>query len=142
VAQVLLIEPDARLGNTYASGLRMQQHAVVLCNTAQDAICEADQQRPDVVVLELQLTRHSGIEFLYEFRSYPDWQDIPVIILSHVPPNEFAQSRDLLHRRLGVRAYHYKPQTNLRTLLQAVAVVLTDSTLAPTPVPVPTKSVV
>ena len=33
---------------------------------------------------------------------------------------EFAASRDLLNRRLGVRAYHYKPQTTLRTLVHAV----------------------
>jgi DNA-binding response OmpR family regulator len=127
MAHVLLLEPDVRMGETYAAGLRTQQHEVVWCATAQEAICQADCQRPDVVLLELQLAQHSGIEFLYEFRTYEDWREVPVIIVSSVPPAEFAASMDSLRRRLGVRAYHYKPHTSLRTLIQAV-----EAALAPT----------
>lgn len=124
MANILLLEPDIRAGNIYAEALRSRKHMVTTCTTAQQAICEADSLRPDIVVLELQLIRHSGIEFLYEFRSYPDWQSVPAIIVSQVPPTEFAQSGHLLRWRLGVRAYHYKPQTSLRTLLNAIDIVL------------------
>lgn len=119
-AHILIVEPDIRLGRTYADGLRARGYSVAHSTTAQDAVCEADAQQPDVVVLEIQLTKHSGIEFLYEFRSYADWQPVPVVVVSHVPPQEFAASSDILNRRLGVQAYHYKPQTSLRTLLHAV----------------------
>lgn len=128
MANVLVLEPDVRLGNVYADALRARKHHVILCTTAQAAVCEADGSCPDVVILELQLTGHSGIEFLYEFRSYPDWQRIPVIIISHVPPNEFAKSSDLLRRRLGVKAYYYKPSTNLLAIQRAVDAVLVEST--------------
>lgn len=124
MARILLLEPDIRLGRAYAEGLRTRQHQVVVSTTAQDAICQADARQPDVVILELQLTKHSGIEFLYEFRSYPDWQRVPVVVMSQVPPHEFSGSREILRRRLGVRAYHYKPQTNLRTLLHAIDLAL------------------
>ena len=120
MARVLLLEPDVRLGQTYAAGLEGHGHQVVYCATAQEAICRADEQRPDVVLLELQLTKHSGIEFLYEFRSYTDWRTVPIVVVSSVPPQEFARSLDGLRRRLGVRAYHYKPQTSLRTIVLAV----------------------
>ena len=124
MANVLLLEPDVRLGETYAASLRAVKHCVAVCTNGQDAICEADKQCPDIILLELQLVKHSGIEFLYEFRSYPDWRSVPVVIVSQVPPTEFAASSQLLRRRLGVRAYHYKPQTNLRTLIQAVEAAL------------------
>ena len=124
MAHVLVLEPDVRLGKLYAEALRARQHQVIACTTAQAAVCEADGQCPDIVLLELQLTGHSGIEFLYEFRSYTDWQHIPVIVLSHVPPAEFDQSSDLLRHRLGVRAYYYKPQTNLLAIQRAVDAVL------------------
>ncbi len=120
MANILLLEPDVKLANIYMASLQDAGHDVSHCTTAQAAILAADESMPDVVVLELQLVAHSGIEFLYEFRSYADWQLIPVIIISHVPPGEFAASAMLLHRRLGVRSYHYKPQTTLRTLLAAV----------------------
>lgn len=117
---VLLIEPDVKLAAVYAAGLRAKGYSVTATMTAQDAVTAADTQRPDIVLLELQLVAHSGIEFLYEFRSYDDWDDVPVIIHSHVAPAVFEASRRLLYDRLGVRAYHYKPHTTLRNLLASV----------------------
>jgi DNA-binding response OmpR family regulator len=118
--KVLVVEPDRKLGQIYANVLRSRKHKVSMALTAQDAILAADANKPDVVLLELQLTAHSGIEFLYEFRSYTDWINIPVIILSNVPPAEFKGSHKLLGSRLGVVAYHYKSQTSLQTILHAV----------------------
>jgi DNA-binding response OmpR family regulator len=120
MAKVLIVEPDHKLARVYANALTLRNHQSALAHTAQDAIVEADEVKPSVVILELQLTAHSGIEFLYEFRSYSDWIQIPIIILSNVPPSEFQASYTLLHERLGVVAYLYKPQTSLQTLLHAV----------------------
>jgi DNA-binding response OmpR family regulator len=120
MARLLVLEPDVRLAALYAGALRARQHQVVTALSAQDAVLAADTAKPDLVLLELQLTAHSGIEFLYEFRSYPDWRQIPVVVLSTVPPAEFANSRQLLHGRLGVVSYHYKPRTSLQVLLHAV----------------------
>lgn len=124
MARVLIVEPDVRLAKIFAKALLSQRHEVMAATTAQDAVIAADEQQPDIVLLELQLTAHSGIEFLYEFRSYADWRQVPVIVVSVVPPAEFEKSHQLLYERLGVAAYHYKPQTNLRTILQAVERVL------------------
>jgi DNA-binding response OmpR family regulator len=120
MSQILLIEPDRVLADTYRSALHSAGHKVLMCASAQSAIFAADSRKPDIVILELQLIEHSGIEFLYEFRSYPEWQDIPVIIHSNVPPAEFAQSKQILEKALGIDGYYYKPLTSLRTLLRAV----------------------
>jgi len=117
---VLIVEPDRRLGQIYAAALRSRGYSVDVATNAQDAVVRADSHKPDVVVVEIQLTAHSGVEFLYEFRSYTDWISIPVVILSNVPPAEFSASYKLLHERLGVVAYHYKPRTSLQVLLHAV----------------------
>src|SRR5689334_12321215 len=117
MSQILLIEPDRVLAETYRQALLAGGHRVVCCASAQAGIISADQYLPDLIILELQLIEHSGIEFLYELRSYPDWQDIPVIVQTHVPPAEFSANRQLLRGQLGVRSYLYKPQTTLRELL-------------------------
>lgn len=119
MSQILLIEPDRVLAETYRQALLGEGHVVVCCASAQAGIISADQHRPGLIILELQLIEHSGIEFLYEMRSYSDWQDIPVIIQSHVSPSEFALNRRLLREQLGVRAYLYKPDTSLGELLAA-----------------------
>ena len=119
MSQILLIEPDRVLAETYRQALLGGGHRVVCCASAQAGIISADQHRPDLIILELQLVEHSGVEFLYELRSYPDWQDIPVIIHTHVPPGEFAASRQVLRGHLGAKTYLYKPDTSLKQLLAA-----------------------
>ncbi len=119
--RILLIEPDKVLAKTYQQSLASAGHEVVIAHGAQPAITAADGQQPDLVILELQLIEHSGIEFLYEFRSYDDWQATPVLILSQIPPGEFSASWPLLKGELGVNHYFYKPHTTLRQLLGAVS---------------------
>lgn len=117
---ILLVEPDMILAKTYFRALTAANHTVICCTNAQQAIFAADKHAPDLVLLELQLVSHSGIEFLYEFRSYAEWQNIPVIVLSQVPPAEFMDSWELLQGELGVTEYLYKPHTTLVKLLQTV----------------------
>jgi DNA-binding response OmpR family regulator len=121
MAQILLIEPDHLLAETYRQALLVAKHEVIICAGAQSAITAADQTKPDLVILELQLVEHSGIEFLYEFRSYPEWQAIPVLIQTSVPASEFADSWQILEHELGVSTYLYKPRTSLRQLSEAVS---------------------
>lgn len=120
MAQILLIEPDRLLAESYVQALQSAGHQVNAASGAQAAIMTADTATPDLVVLELQLVEHSGIEFLYEFRSYPDWQNIPVLVQTHVPRAEFTDNWQLLEQELGVRDYLYKPRTSLRDLVSAV----------------------
>jgi DNA-binding response OmpR family regulator len=124
MAHILLLEPNRLLAKTYMSALRRAGHTVQVCTTAQSAIFCADEQAPDLVIMELQLVGHSGVEFLYELRSYPDWQQLPVIIATTVPAGEFKESWSILRRELGVAAYHYKPLLSLRKLVTAIDDVL------------------
>lgn len=120
MSRVLLIEPDNILAKTYARALESAGYKVEVVSNAQAAVNSADKLQPDVVALELQLVGHSGIEFLYEFRSYTEWQKIPVLLLTSVPPQEFEDNWKLLNHELGVEAYLYKPSTNLDKLVSAI----------------------
>jgi DNA-binding response OmpR family regulator len=120
MARILLIEPDAVLSKIYHQVLVSVGHAVHVSRSAQHGIFTTDEIVPELIILELQLIGHSGIEFLYELRSYSDWKRIPVVVMSHVPPQEFSGSASLLKHTLGVREYFYKPQTSLSSLLATV----------------------
>lgn len=118
--KILLIEPDLILAETYQRALESAGHQVAACPGAQTGILVADQIKPEAAIIEIQLVEHSGIEFLYEFRSYADWQHIPVIINTHVPISEFAGSWQLFRQELGINNYLYKPETKLSRLISAV----------------------
>lgn len=120
MANILMLEPDAVLAQTYQKAFEHFGHTVRRSVSAQDAVFLVDGQEPDVILVEIQLTAHSGIEFLYELRSYAEWQHIPVIIHSCIPPSEFEESMELLRGMLKVSMYLYKPQTTLQTLIRSV----------------------
>lgn len=102
------------MGRTYQQFLHGSGHTTRWVQDAQAAISAIDQSTPDLILMELQLAVHNGIEFLYELRSYTEWQGLKVVVLSHAP--EKAWLKRLLKKRLGVSKYLYKPHTKLAEL--------------------------
>jgi len=114
---ILLIEPDKLLGDIYKKGLKRQGLKVELCNSAQTAVNLLDKHLPQLIIMEIQLAEHNGIEFLYELRSHEDWKLIPVIINSLIPADDIGLTADS-QKELGVKVIAYKPQTKLEDLIK------------------------
>ena len=119
MARILVIEPNITLAEIYKKILVKNKHKVWLTKDAQTAINIADKTNPEIVILELQLPQHNGLEFLYEFRSYNEWRNTPVIIQSLISPNEFKDNYILWHK-LGINSYLYKPKSTLLQLIDCV----------------------
>lgn len=117
--RILLLETDQLLArNTKAlfeaADLEVEWHA-----DPQSAMTAMDTEDFDVIVMDLIFANWSGVEFLYELRSYPEWSALPVILHSSVPPREiFACVAGL--EQLQIKAYHYKPTTLLAELAGSV----------------------
>jgi CheY-like chemotaxis protein len=115
VPRILLIETDKVLATTLCNYLGRRGHEVEWHVDPQAAMHSADKQCPDAIILDLLLAFGSGIEFLYEFRSYPEWQTLPVVVFSNIAPGELGPTEMALDQ-LNVSAFHYKPETSLRDL--------------------------
>lgn len=114
---ILLIEPDKILGDLLQSTMSSLNHEVEIAKTAQAALDKVS-ETCDVIVLEIQLGLHNGIEFLYELRSYDELQKIPVV-LHTMNKNVLDESyRESLHD-LGVRSVLYKPNATTEQLIEA-----------------------
>jgi DNA-binding response OmpR family regulator len=125
MAHILLIEPDAILAHSYKTALEQVGHSVAWQVHPQHAINSMDSKLADVVILELQLAKHNGVEFLHEFRSYPEWGTIPVILHTMLHTNHPAVHQSLW-QNFGISAHLYKPQASLADLVRTV-----NRTLAP-----------
>lgn len=109
--RILILETDNILAANLCKLLRIAGHETDWQVDPQESILSIDNQPVDLVITDLVLAGRSGIEFLYEFRSYPDWVDVPVIIYSSVPAAEVGQSaRGFEH--IDIRSYLYKPATS------------------------------
>lgn len=103
------------LAEQYVRYLEREAYEVSWCENAQTGVAAADVLHPDLIIVELLLAGHSGIEFLYEFRSYVDWLAVPVVILSGISQRSAGVS-DATLADLGVCVYLYKPDTSLDQL--------------------------
>ncbi len=85
----------------------------------------ANAVRPDCVIMEVSLAQHSGIEFLYEFRSYVDWQSIPVVVFTSLQIPQTVL-RSVSWGLLDIE-YAYKPHTSLDQLSTLVQGLVSDT---------------
>lgn len=119
MSTILLIETDKILASNIQKFLKRHGHKVTWHTSAQGGIDLADRQRPDAVVLDLQLAGHSGVEFLHELRSYGDWQNIPVVVFSAIHPDSLGGEVEA-KTSLTISAYIHKPTATLAKLTEAI----------------------
>lgn len=118
--KVLLVEDDYDLSDMYVAALTASGHKVSVVHNAQAALDFLENNKVNLLVLDLLLPGHNGLNVLHELRTYDDWRLLPVIILSNLNREETGISVAHLHE-LGVTSYLVKSQTKPHMLVQAVA---------------------
>ena len=85
--KILIIEDDLDLAETYIDNLESEEHDVALISTSTQAIdyFVRDRNRPDVVILDMNLPGESGIVVLGLIRRIPRLKRTKVIIASGHP---------------------------------------------------------
>ncbi len=119
--RILLVEDDDWLAELYQTVLEQTgAFQVTWARTAEAALTALDHHADiQLIVLDMFLPSHNGIEFLHEMGSYADINTVPVIVLSSVYQHDFAMSEDRW-RHYGVVKYLYKPQIKPQDLVSTV----------------------
>ncbi|RTK94405.1 response regulator [Candidatus Saccharibacteria bacterium] len=117
MANILLVEPDTTLGSVYKQALERAGNTVHWRKTAASAVNALDQLSIDVLILEIQMAVHNGIELLYEIRSYTDWNAVRVVLHTDIRSSRID---DRARRDLGIEQVLYKSDTSLAQLCEAV----------------------
>ena len=116
---VIVLEPDRTIAGCIQTELESRGYRVSLTTSATEAVEIADKHNPSAVITELSLAGHSGSEFIYEFRTYPDWLSVPIVIYSSMKPkDEIRQSHDW--QVLNITDFLYKPDVSLKSLADTV----------------------
>jgi CheY-like chemotaxis protein len=127
MSQILLIEPDRIIASNILKVLKKTGYKVNWQVNPQMALDAADKMTPSLIIADLMLAGHGGIEFLYEFRSYPDWQKVPIVVYSSLSAEELKEAANGFEH-LNVNTYHYKPTTTLSELARTVRRILQPAT--------------
>lgn len=80
--KILLVEDDANLVELIRYNLDKEGFDVVSTPDGEEALVLADEQRPDVVVLDWMIANLSGIEVCRRLRRAPETASLPIIMLT------------------------------------------------------------
>ena len=80
--RILVVEDDDALGTLLRYNLEREGYAVALATDGEEALIQAEEQLPDLVVLDWMLPRVSGIEVCRRLRQKPQSRNVPIIMLT------------------------------------------------------------
>ena len=109
-AAIILLRITEALGEYYD---------VVTVNSGTRALKYLETNKPDLILLDIQMPAMDGFEALREIRAMEDRADIPVIMLTGVESKRFVVEGV----KLGIRDYILKPFTT-KELLERIQRVL------------------
>ena len=80
--KALLVDDDEVVRRTVRQALEPIGWQVTEAENGQIAVEAITAARPDVIILDLMMPKMDGFEFLDELRARPDWQNIPVVVIT------------------------------------------------------------
>ncbi len=78
MANLLVIDDEGDIRHLYAAELEDEGHTVVACGSSQEAMEQLRSQAFDLIVLDIQLNRESGLELLQQITR--EQENIPVVL--------------------------------------------------------------
>lgn len=102
--RILAVDDNAivltRIENTLSN-----DYDVITVNSGVRALRYLEQEKPDLILLDIKMAHKDGIETLREIRNMEDREDIPVIMLTGVEDKEIV----LESAKIGICDYILKP---------------------------------
>ena len=109
--RILAVDDTAIVLTRIADTLR-NDYEVVTVNSGARALKYLSQEKPDLILLDIQMPTKDGIETLREIRKMEECKDIPVIMLTGV------ENKDIVveSAKLGICDYLLKPFSSMELL--------------------------
>lgn len=117
---VLVIDDDKFVRNIYESELHQENIQVELAQDGVEGLTKAKEVKPNLIIMELILTKKNGFEVLQELKKDSKLKNIPVVICSAL-----SQSKDIDEAlKLGAIKYFSKEDYSLKQVIKEVLEIL------------------
>jgi len=103
--RALVVDDEPAIRNAISARLKMEGYTVITAQDGQEGL-DRLAERPDVVLLDVDMPEMDGFTVLERMRAEPDWRDIPVIVMTAHARSPEEVSRGL---SLGANDYLRKP---------------------------------
>lgn len=116
---ILIVEDDHFISKIYSKWLTAAGATVVTANDGVQCLDILDNQKVDVVLLDLGMPGLNGYETLTKLRQRPHLVDLPVIVLSNTTTKENEKGFNEI-KEAGVKDILRKYETSLAEILDCI----------------------
>ena len=125
-SRILLIEDNRFLRRACEIGLTARGFSVTSAVDGEDGLQRALAQRPDLILLDLMMPKMSGLEALRALRQAESTREVPVLVLSNSPREQYIDEVT----KLGAVGYLIKANLRLDDLADHITGVLDAASVA------------
>ncbi len=103
--KILIVEDQPLISNMLKMRLEAFGYEVSTAGDGEEGVQKAYQERPELIILDIMLPRIDGYKVCQMLKSDPQYQEIPIILLSGRTPQEIEE----VGKRVGANAFFSKP---------------------------------
>lgn len=89
--KVLIVEDDKAIQEMYQERFKKEKMELLLADDGEMALEMALRELPNVILLDLYLPKKGGLSVLEILKSQPETRDIPVVVLTAYPRDEYRE---------------------------------------------------
>jgi DNA-binding response OmpR family regulator len=120
--KILVAEDQTDLREMIAFTLQLAGHEVISAADGQEAIAQAKESRPDLIILDLHMPRLTGYQVCEKLKARDEFSETPILIISAKGNSDEVQAG----LDAGAQEYIRKP-FELDHLMQRVDALLTNA---------------
>jgi CheY-like chemotaxis protein len=125
---VLLIDDDVAARKMTCAILEKEKVDVMQAEDGQQALTLLEQMLPQIILLDLIMPVMDGFEFLEELKKRPEWQSIPVVVITAKDLTDADHERLNGKVRSVIGKGNYTESDLMKMLYRAVRQVYNDNT--------------
>jgi chemosensory pili system protein ChpA (sensor histidine kinase/response regulator) len=103
--QVLVVDDSISVRKVVSNFLLQQGWQPTIARNGIEALERIREEKPDLVLLDVEMPRMNGFEVLQALQSQPEFQDIPVVMLTSRSADKYREKAS----QLGARGFMTKP---------------------------------
>jgi CheY-like chemotaxis protein len=122
MAKILFVEDDPLINKIYSTRLKADGHEVFTAENGEEGLKAAQEQMPDLIVLDVMMPRMDGFAVLEQLRSREQFKDKPILMYSNLNnEDEIARAK-----QMGVTEFIVKANLSPMQMVEKIKHYITD----------------
>jgi CheY-like chemotaxis protein len=93
--KIMIIDDDKSFHDLYSDLLKETDYKLIHAYDGDEAFVKLEEKKPDLIILDIILDMMTGDTFFLYLKGMPGYADIPIIIASCCPKNDYKNLRDI-----------------------------------------------